>query len=92
MAVMGTTPVFACKHCGAPVIATQVKSYNDPNAAKLKFIMQGLAQIAICPTCKKKQLWLQSQGRNSEFLVNPEGIIYAVYDNSGLDYYGRETK
>ena len=91
MAVMATTPVFACKHCGKPVIATHVMSYDDSNAEKLKFIMQGLAQIAICPECRRKQLWLQSQGRGEEFHVNPEGVIYAVRDNTGLDYYMRDS-
>jgi hypothetical protein len=92
MAQMATTPVFACKHCGKPVVATLVQSYNDPQAEKLKFIMQGLAQIALCPDCQQKKLYLQSQGRGDEFKENPMGIIYAVRDNSELDYYGRKMK
>jgi hypothetical protein len=89
---MGTTPVFACKGCGKPVIATKVRSFNDDaNGTRLKFIMQGLAQIALCPECRNAQLWWQAQGRGEEFRVNPMGIIYAVWDNSGLDYYGRKN-
>jgi hypothetical protein len=57
MAQMGTTPVYACKHCGAPVVVTLVKSFNDPKAEMLKFIMQGLADIALCPNCRQAELW-----------------------------------
>ncbi len=91
MAQMGTTPVFACKHCGKPVAIT-LSTTVDPGAVLLREFMQHLQDIAICPECHKKQLWLQAHGQESEFKVNPRGIIYNVIDNSGMDYYGRKMR
>lgn len=87
MAQMATVPVFACRGCGKPVYATNVQSFNDTNAEKLKEIMQGLASIALCKYCKMKYDYYASQGRSDEFHLNPHLIIYNVVDKSGLDYY-----
>ncbi len=89
---MATTPVFACKSCGRPVAVTHLSSINDPTAEKLKSFMQHLSDIAICPNCRKRQLWLQGHGDANEFRINPQGIIYSVIDKSGADYYGRRMK
>ena len=89
---MATTPVFACRSCGRPVAVTHLSSINDPNAEKLRSFMKHLADIAICPECRKKQLWLMAHGEPSEFRVNPNGVIYSVIDKSGLDYYGKNMK
>ena len=90
MAQMATIPVFACRKCGAPVYVTHLSSVgNDADASKLKELMQGLADIALCKYCQMKYNWYASQNRSDEFLINPHIIIYNVDDKSGLDYYGK---
>lgn len=90
MAEMATTPVFACRNCGKPVYVVHLSSVNDPDASKLKVLMQGLVNIALCPECRKIKRWRDAHGR--EFRVNPQGIIYSVIDKSDADYYGRNMK
>lgn len=86
---MATTPVFACRRCGKPVVFGDVVARS---LDELKAIMAHLNEIALCDYCTHVKLWLQSQGRQDEFLVNPQGIIYNVIDESGLDYYGKKMK
>jgi len=90
MAQMATIPVFACRRCGKPVYVTHLSSAKDPDASKLKELMKGLSDIALCRNCRETYNYLASQGRSEEFLINPDGIIYSVVDNSGVDYYGRK--
>lgn len=89
MAEMATTPVFACRGCGKPLMAS-LKSFNDTNAEKLKELMKGLADIAFCKHCIGRYNYLASQGRSDEFYKNPTGVIYNVIDNSGVDYYRKQ--
>jgi hypothetical protein len=91
MAQMATVPVFACRGCGKPVYAVKLESFgDDPDASKLKELMQGLKDIALCKYCRMKYNWFASQGRSSEFLLNPNLVIYNVVDISGADYYRKK--
>jgi hypothetical protein len=54
--------------------------------------MMHLHEIAICPSCRKRELWLRAHGDVNEFRVNPHGVIYNVIDESGLDYYEKGKK
>lgn len=93
MSQMATTPVYACRACGKPVAVTVLRTtVDDPQATLLKSFMAHLHEIAYCKECRKKQIYLQSQGRGNEFLVNPKGVIYAVVDDTKIDYYGRKLK
>jgi len=90
MAEMATTPVFACRVCGKPVLVTHLSSLNDANAEKLKMFMQGLSKIALCDYHRQVYNWYASQNRSDEFLLNPNIVIYNVVDKSNLDYYGKK--
>ncbi len=89
---MATTPVFACRICGKPVVVTNLSSFNDPKAEVLKTLMQGLSKIALCDYHRAKRNYFASLGREDEFYLNPDTVIYNVVDNSNLDYYGRKRK
>lgn len=89
MAVMATTPVFACRICKAPVVMSAM-SFNDASAEKLNKIMPNLYKVALCPHHRRVYNWYAKQGRSNEFLLNPDPILYQVIDNSGLDYYKRK--
>ena len=90
---MATIPVFACRKCGTPVYVTRLESLsNDPDASKLKELMKGLADIALCKYCQMKYNYFAAQGRSDEFPLNPHIVIYNVHDHSEADYYGRKTQ
>jgi len=90
MAEMATIPVFACRRCGKPVLVTHLSSRKDPTAEKLKGFMQNLQKIAMCKDCQAAYNYLAAHGRSSEFLLNPNVVIYNVLDHTNLDYYGRK--
>ncbi len=88
MAQMATVPVFKCRRCGTPVYVTYLASQgSDPDAAKLKELMNGLADIALCGHCQAVYNYLAARGRSDEFLINPQPVILTIEDTSGLDYY-----
>ena len=94
MAQMATTPVYACRVCGKPVYVTHLSTLGkDEGAEKLKILMQGLVNVALCNYHKRQRNWYASQGREEEFIaneLNPRGVIYNVVDNTELDYYGKK--
>lgn len=96
MAEMATVPVYACRVCGKPVYVVHLSTLgSDPNAEKLKTLMQGLSKIALCDFHRAKRNWFATHGREDEFLaneLNPMTTIYNVVDNSENDYYGRKIK
>ena len=87
MAQMATLPVFACRGCGKAVVATLESYGKDEDASRLRELMQGLAEVAMCKYCQMRYNWLASQGRSNEFILNPVGVLYNVLDHSGNDYY-----
>lgn len=91
MAQMATVPVFACRKCGRPVYVTHLSSIGkDPDASRLKELMKGLQDIALCKYCQMSYNWYASQGRSDEFLISPNIVIYNVVDISGNDYYRKK--
>lgn len=90
MAQMATIPVFACRYCGKPVYITHLSTVNDPDASKLKAIMQSLSQIALCAEHRAKYNWLAKHGLEKEMMLNPHVVIYNVLDHSGVDYYRKK--
>lgn len=96
MSQMATIPVYKCRVCGKPVYVTHLSTQGaDPNAEKLKMLMQGLSKIALCDYHRAKRNHFATQGREAEFIaneLNPLTTIYNVVDNSKVDYYGRNMK
>lgn len=89
MAQMSTVPVFKCRSCGGAVYATHVESYgNDADASRLKIIMSGLAEIAVCPACRRRANALAQRGQ--EMPLNNHLVILSVIDNSGIDWYRKK--
>jgi hypothetical protein len=82
---MSTTPVFACRVCGKPVVVSRLSTYvDDPDGKLLQSLMKGLAEIALCPSHQAKRNWYASQGRLDEFLkneLNPRAVLYSVQDD-----------
>lgn len=92
MSQMATVPVFACRKCGKPVYVTHLSTKaDDPQAENLRILMRGLSSIALCKECRKAYNYFASQNRANEFLLNPHIVIYNVRDNTGVDYYGRQS-
>ena len=69
MSQMSTTAVFKCDYCGRPVYVRELRTTKpDPNGELLGDFMHNLGKIArICPACRKKLAYYQSQGRADEF-------------------------
>lgn len=94
MAKMATVPVFACKVCGKAVYVTDLSTRGQGGADELKALMQGLKSIALCAEHRKAYNYYASQNRADEFIKNqldPATTIYNVRDESGVDYYGRDS-
>jgi len=91
MSQMATVPVFACRICGKPVYVSYLSTTReDADNSLLKTLMQGLSKIALCQWHTEVRNWYASQGREGEFYLNPDIVLYNVRDNTGLDYYGRQ--
>jgi hypothetical protein len=69
MSQMSTTAVFQCKYCFRPVYVSELRTTTpDPNGELLNEFMRNLDKIAhVCPECRKKLKYYESQGRADEF-------------------------
>lgn len=69
MSQMSTKAVFKCKYCGRPVYVPELRTTKpDPHGQLLDQFMKNLHKIAkVCPRCRNKLHYLQSQGREKEF-------------------------
>ena len=96
MSKMSTTPVFACRVCGEPVVVSHLTTYvDDPDGKLLQSLMKALADIALCPYHQQQRDWYASQGRLDEFLkneLNPRAVLYAVQDTNNVGWYASLVK
>jgi endogenous inhibitor of DNA gyrase (YacG/DUF329 family) len=96
MSKMSTTPVFACRVCGKPVVVSNLTTYvNDPDGKLLQSLMKAMSDIALCPSCQRKRDWYARQNREAEFLaneLNPNVVLYNVQDTSGVGWYASGVK
>lgn len=95
MSKMATVPVFACRVCGKPVYFTHVQTaVSDPEGKILDEMMYHLSNVALCAEHRRHYNWYASQNRADEFFkneLNPQRVLYNILDESGLDYYGKNS-
>lgn len=95
MSQMSTYPVLACKVCGKAVVVKHLSTKGvDNDGSKLFELMQGLPDIALCAEHRRQYNWFARQNRADEFIkaaLNPQGVLYNIIDETGLDYYGRDA-
>jgi hypothetical protein len=71
MSKLSTTPVVQCSQCGAPVkLALCATTQSDESGELLHRIFKGVANNALCYSCRMRRDYLAKEGRMDEWHPN----------------------
>lgn len=86
MSEMKTRPVFRCKRCEKPVVATHLSTLEeDPEGKRLSQLMKVFFDIAYCESCLEAYNYYAREGRLDEFHAAEKAELIAVPRYSPLD-------
>lgn len=76
MSQLSTMPIFKCRVCGKPIILTKLcTTIPDEDCSLLNDMIKGIAKVAICDDCRKREIYLLENNRGDEINYNPDTIL-----------------